>query len=145
VSERSKMGRRMRTIMKASIFACKFVDDYGFADRQKSAWKWVFMYCKQKEYTYPCKYNMTGWWRSWLARRSHSIKSDPEVESSSLSHPKKYFLSLQQNNFHFLSIIKTVLNTPYEIFLSRWINKKILSFIAERKFRFLLFFQMINY
>ena len=28
-----------------------------------------------------------GWWRSWLARRSHSCLSYPEVESSSLSHP----------------------------------------------------------
>jgi hypothetical protein len=28
-----------------------------------------------------------GWWRSWLARRSHSYLSYPEVESSSLSQP----------------------------------------------------------
>jgi hypothetical protein len=32
-----------------------------------------------------------GWWRSWLSRRSHSyLMSDPEVESSSLSHPKVF-------------------------------------------------------
>jgi hypothetical protein len=38
-----------------------------------------------------------GWWRSWLARRSHSYLSYPEVESSSLSHPIGTFLTLLYN------------------------------------------------
>ena len=41
-------------------------------------------------------FNIKGWWRSWLARRSHSLKSYPEVESSSLSHPKNIFFFLSE-------------------------------------------------
>ena len=46
-----------------------------------------------------------GWWRSWLARRSHSLLSDPEVESSSLSHPNfKSITFYIRYKFTFLSL-----------------------------------------
>ena len=42
----------------------------------------------KNEKIFICPVTTTGWWRSWLSRRSHSCLSYPEVESSSLSHPK---------------------------------------------------------
>ena len=49
----------------------------------------IFRFTIEKKSKYLLDYVLkVGWWRSWLARRSHSYLSEPEVESPSLSHPK---------------------------------------------------------
>ena len=59
-------------------------------------WKRIFLYTIGSDINAFENFIIKGWWRSWLARRSHSLKSYPEVESSSLSHPRNllvYFFS----------------------------------------------------